>query len=96
MVLGDLTLPVDAYLTLYSPSEGGEPVHAYTLNAENQFEPLVEAKQVWRTGVTALQEVISETPVNELLPGKYLIVFEIRTEGSTEVMYTWMTSFTIQ
>ena len=96
VVLGDLAFPVDAYLTLYSPSEGGEPVNAYTLNAQDQFEPLEGAKQVWRTGVTGIQEVISETPVNELIPGKYLIVFEIRTEGSAEVYYTWMTSFTIQ
>jgi len=96
VVLGELAFPVDAYLTLYSPSEGGEPVHAYTLNAEGQFEPLAGAKQVWRTGVTGIEEVISETPVNELIPGKYLIVFEIRTEGSAEIYYTWMTSFTIQ
>jgi len=94
--LGKLQFPVDAYLTLYSPSESGEPVNAYTLNAQNEFEPLVDTKQVWRAGVTALQEVISETPAAELVPGKYMIVFEIKMQGSTELYHSWMTSFMIQ
>jgi len=96
VALLDLASPVDAYLTLYTPSEGGEPVHAYTLNADNAFEPLLNAKLPWRSGVTSIQEVISDTPAIELLHGKYMIVFEIRTPGSAEVLHTWMTSFTIQ
>jgi len=94
--LGKLKFPVDAYLTLYSPSEGGEPAHAYTLNAQNEYEPLVDTKQVWRSGVKTLQEVISETPAAELLPGKYMIVFEIKMQGSSELYHSWMTSFMIQ
>ncbi len=94
--LGKLKFPVDAYLTLYSPSDSGEPVHAYTLNAQNEYEPLVDTKQVWRAGVKALQEVISETPAAELIPGKYMIVFEIKMQGSSELYHSWMTSFIIQ
>ncbi len=96
VALADLTSPVDVYLTLYSPSEGGEPARAFTLNADNNFEDLIGSKQPWRTGITSVQEVISDTPAIELMQGKYMIVFEIRTPGSSEVLYTWMTSFTIQ
>ena len=94
--LGNLQFPVDAYMTLYSPSESGEPVHAYTLNAENEFKPLVDAKQIWRSGVTSLREVISETPAIELIPGKYMIVFEIKMQGSADLYHSWMTTFTIR
>lgn len=96
VALPDLASTVDAYLTIYLPSEGGEPVHAYSLNADNALEPLISATQPWRTGVTSIQEMISNTPAAELDPGKYMIVFEIRKAGSAEVVHTWMTSFTIQ
>ena len=96
VVLGKQSVSVDAYLTLYSPSESGEPVHAFSLNEGAVFEPLVNTKEPWRIGISSIQEIISETPAMELLPGKYMIVFEIRTQGSAEVFYSWMTSFTIQ
>jgi len=51
---------------------------------------------LWKIGISSIQEIISEMPAMEHLPGKYIVVFEIRTQGSAEVFYSRMTSFTIQ
>ena len=88
---------MDAYVTIYSPSETiTDPVIVYTLTPGNELVPLTADKKPWRTQVTDINEVILEIPTAEILPGKYLVSFELTPTGTQDTNYLWWTYFIVK
>jgi hypothetical protein len=95
--IGRFAVPVDAYITLYSPSETTtEPVIVFTLKEDNTFEPLSNIKAPWRSNVTDINEKAIDMHVSTLLPGKYMLVFEVTPVERQDVYYHWITYFIVR
>jgi hypothetical protein len=95
--IGQFAEPVDAYITLYSPSETNtEPVNAFTLKENGNFEFLSEVRMPWRSNVAGIQEKAIDMHLSTLLSGKYMVVFEVTPVGRQDVYYHWITYFIVQ
>ena len=95
--IGRFAEPVDAYITLYSPSETStEPVTIFTLEADGEFEFLSDEKEPWRKNVTNINEQAIDMHISTLLSGKYMLILEVTPVGRQDVYYHWITYFIVQ